>query len=189
MSVYWYNLKCFIEVAHMLRAAHNRVRSCCIMRSFVKTVCTFSPVHFSARKWSFFAGDNGYIDKMVKVGVTAFASVRAMRISAGASVARDISRFSSITIIVIILRGIRLHAQNLKGVQSVFQIEMYKRWNFGNQFPSRRVRRYWRQKSCTNVLRELHRGGQTRLKIWLGKISNAKYGKTLSRRYSCHWSN
>lgn len=26
----------------MLGAAHNRVRSCCIMRSFVKTVCTFS---------------------------------------------------------------------------------------------------------------------------------------------------
>lgn len=54
----------------MLGAAHNRARSCCIMRSFVKTVF---PVHFSAREWPFFAGDNGYTDKMAKVSRSSFS--------------------------------------------------------------------------------------------------------------------
>lgn len=72
----------------MLGAAHNRVRQLLHYVVVRQNSLHISPVHFSARKWSFFAGDNGYIDKMVKVSRTVAVSVRATR----ESVPGDFSR-------------------------------------------------------------------------------------------------
>lgn len=69
----------------MLAAAHNRVRQLLHYAVVRQNSLHIFPMHFSARKWSFFAGDNGYIDKMVKVS-------RTVAVSVGESVPGDFSR-------------------------------------------------------------------------------------------------
>jgi len=58
----------------MLYRGHTHARSNSQSQFAAAALCGRSskqfahfPVHFSDQKWSFFAGNNGYIDKMIKV--------------------------------------------------------------------------------------------------------------------------